>query len=242
MNSIKLFVLLGLSLLAACGGSSGGTSGPPPVADIPLDGVYRASPVIVSANNVTYDYESVPGSTDRHYGFIGRVYKTTVQGNTVSGTASIYRQDGTHTNSTLTGDVSANGVLTLNFPDGAQNVTVQTQRLAEAAIELQGRAWCTIEADNVTVHDCAEFDILNNMTFITPSHGRGASLTANQVHLTLGAQVEANVYEVAVDWEACPGNGVVGFSESEDGTKYEMSVNIVGGRCGYIWWLLTTVR
>lgn len=236
MNRITL--ILATLMLAACSSGGSGNPGPPPVVDIPLDGIYRASPPLVSANGLTFDYaDPIPGAWQQ-LGSVGRVYTTTTTGNAVSGTATMYRAGGVVENSALTGDISPTGVLTLNFPDGAQNVNVQSQRLAEAAIELAGRAWCINEFDNVTVHSCGEFDVLNNLTFATPSHG-----SQNQVNVTIGEQVDANVYEVSIAWEVCGTmSGVVGFSESEDGTTYEMAVNVVNGSCGYQWWQLTTVR
>ncbi len=236
-----LTTLLAVLTLAACSGGGGGNS-TPRIVDIPLDGVYRASPVIVSANDVTYDYEIPTGNPSEHYGTDGRVYRTTVTGNNISGTASIYRTGSTQPETgPLTGTVTANGALALNFSDGPQNVSVNSQRLAATATPLIGRAWCTIEFDSVTVHACAEFDVLNNMTFTTPTHGgpRNPSL----VSLTLTNQIEANVYEATIDWEVCGhATGVVGFADHQDGVHDEMVINVVGGPCGYLWWIIIATK
>ena len=233
----KIYLALIVLTLAACGGGGGGSSTPPTLTDIPLDGIYRASPPIVSANDVTYDYEIPEGNPSKHYGTHGRLYRTTVTGNSISGTASIYRNSQVETGP-LTGTVTANGALTLQFVDGPRNVVVNSQRLAAQAMPLIGRAWCTIDWDNVTVHACAEFDVLNNMTFITPTHG-----TQNLVSLTLTNQVEANVYEATIDWPVCGRlNGVVGFTDHEDGVHDEMVINAVGGPCGYVWWVILATQ
>ena len=194
----------------------------------------------MSANDVTYDYEIPEGSPTKFYGTHGRVYRTKVTGNSISGTASIYRSAQVNT-SALTGTVTANGALTLQFVDGPRNVAVNSQRLAAQAMPLIGRAWCTYVFFEEVPQSCAEFDVLNNMTFRTPTHGdeRNPSL----VSLTLTNQVEANVYEAIIDWPVCGRlTGVVGFADHEDGVHDEMVINAIGGPCGYLWWVILATQ
>ena len=238
----KTYLALIVLTLAACGGGGSGSSAPPILTDVPLDGIYRASPAIVSANDVTYDYEIPEGSPAKFYGNDGRVYRTTVTGNDVSGTASIYRVNTAgHETSALTGTVTSNGALTLQFVDGPRNVVVNSQRLAAQAMPLIGRAWCTYVFFEEDAQTCAEFDVLNNISFVSPMHGSG--IRAPLVNVTLTKQVEANVYEATIDWEPCDHlTGVVGFADHEDGVHDEMVINAVGGSCGYVWWVLLTTQ
>ena len=228
-----------VAFLGACGGGST-PPGPDPI--LSLDGIYRGSPVVVSADGFTYDYET-GGSPWNHYGNVGRIYTTTVNPNdTIDGTATIYTNGEINT-AALTGTITPAGAMTINFIDGASNVSVVTQRIAQASTTLQGRAFCTIEPDNVTVHDCGEFDVLNSLVFRTPSHGPGGSGESNLVALELGAEVSPDVYEATVDWSVCRSlSGLASFAVSEDGVYDELAITVVGGNCGFVWWVLRTTR
>ncbi len=224
-----------VAFLVACGGGGSGSTGP--TLALSLDGIYRSSPVVVSADGFTYDYET-GGSPWNYYGTVGRVYTTTVnQDDTIDGTATIYANAQIST-AALTGTITPAGAMTLNFVDGAQSVSVVTQRIAETSTPLISRAWCTVEPDNVTVHSCGEFDVLNRLVFITPSHGN-----QNTVTLNFGAEVTPDVYEATVDWEVCGSlSGLASIAVSEDGLYDELAITVVGGNCNFIWWLLRTSR
>jgi hypothetical protein len=78
-------------LLAGCSSGGGGDNFPSPD-PLSLDGLYRGSPVVVSANGFTYDYESPLSNPSLHYGTHGRVYTTTVNpDDTIDGTATLYK-------------------------------------------------------------------------------------------------------------------------------------------------------
>ena len=228
-------------LLVACGGGGGGDDvGLDPVA-LSLDGIYRGSPVVVSARDFTYDYEfdtDLPGGW-RTVGSSGRVYTTTVTGNDVSGTATLYKR-GAISTAALTGSITPGGAMSLHFQDGSSGaVNVNVQRLGGQSKTLLGRAWCTYAYDGVTVYYCSEFDILSVLRFSSPAHGTPRDL----ISVSLGDEVTPNVYEATVDWATC-GNltGLVGFAESEDGLVDEMAITVVGGSCGFMWFLLTSIR
>ena len=228
-----------VAVLVACGGgggSGGNNSGPPPI--LSLDGIYRGSPVVVSADGFTYDYGNpIPGAWQT-YGTTGRVYTTTVnQDNTIDGTATIYNNAEINT-AALTGTITPAGAMSLTFQDGVTSVTVATQRIAQASTTLPGRAFCSYEFDDITVHSCGEFDVLNRLTFSTPTHG-----SQNIVTLTLGAEVTTDVYEATVDWAVCGGlSGLASLAVSEDGLYDELAITVVGGSCNFVWWLLRTTR
>lgn len=231
----KLFSIIAVLFLAACSSGGGGGGSNPPV-NVSLDGIYRGSPVVVSADNLTFDFDDPAPGGWQNNGQSGRVYETTVTGETIDGVATIYRNNDVRTQS-LTGSVdAATGDMTLNFVDGPQRVELALARLAEPFIDPRGKAWCMYEFDNVTVFDCGEYDVLSILRFKTATHG-----TQNDITVTLGEQVDANVYRAQVDWQICSGDGVVGFAVSEDGTMYEMALQYVGP-CGFTWFMLTSVR
>lgn len=235
-NLLTLIVVL---TLAACSSGDNVDSNTPN--SLTLDGIYRGSPIIVSANGFTYDYEIPPGSPVEFYGTTGRVYTTTVNGNAVSGTATIYNNADV-TTATLTGSIDEQGNLDLTFIDGANSVVITARELMVTDIVTGGRAWCSISiSDNVTVHGCGEFDVLGRITFRTPSHGPGSTGTSDLVTVTLTQQVDTNVYEASVDWEVCNGNGVVGFADAEDNVHDEAVIAIVGS-CNFVWWRLLGVQ
>lgn len=246
MNKLATLVLL--LALGACsgGGGSGADSGGPAGLDpiLSLDGIYRASPVLISADGFTYDYEFESTGGWQTYGTTGRIYTTTVNPNdTIDGTATIYGLGGVISTAALTGTITPAGAMALDFVDGAQVVSLSTQRIATAATFLGGRAWCSYQFDDVTVHSCGEFDVLNRLVFRTATHGPGGSGESDIVTLELGTEVSPDVYEVSVDWEVC-GNlsGLAAIAVSEDGVYDELAVTVVGGRCNFVWWLLRTTK
>ena len=221
-----------IAFLVACGGDNTPLAGPTSL--LSLDGIYRGSPVITSADGFTYDYEIESTGGWPNLGNAGRVYTTTVNPNdTIDGTATIYHGASINT-AALTGTITPGGAMSLNFVDGANRVTVTTQRIAQASTTLSARAWCAYEFDDVTVHSCSEFDVLSRLVFDTPSHGNQATVT-----LSLGAEVSPDVYEATVDWEVCGAlSGLASFAVSEDGIYDELAITVVGGGCNFFWWRL----
>jgi hypothetical protein len=238
----NLFFILMLFTLTACGGggNSANDTTPPPL--LSLDGIYRGSPAIVSAGGFTYDYEILPGQPNEMFGNAGRVYTTTVNpDDTIDGTATIY-ENGTINTAALTGTITAIGALNLTFNNGSVRNAINVQRLAEPMTQLTGRAWCTIGFDNVTVHACSEFDVLNNITLTTPTHGPGARGDGNLLNISLVTQIEPNVYEVRMQWSICgTSTGVMGFAISEDGLHDEMMLVVVGP-CDFLFWVVRATR
>ncbi len=239
-SKFKIMITAALvAFLVACGGGGGDSSTPGPTPVLSLDGIYRASPVVVSADGFTYDYEFESSGGWRTYGTTGRIYTTTVnQDDTIDGTATIYGLGGAINTAALTGTITPAGAMSLTFQDGATSVTVTTQRIAQASSTLSSRAWCTYEFDDVTVHNCGEFDILNRLVFNTPTHG-----TQNMVALELGAEVTPDVYEATIDWAVCGSlSGLASVAVSEDGIYDELVITVVGGNCNFVWWLLRATK
>ena len=230
--------------LVACGGNNPPSAGPTPL--LSLDGIYRGSPVITSADGFTYDYEfeSAGGFGWRTIGSVGRVYTTTVNpNNTIDGTATIYELGGTINTAALTGTITSAGAMSLHFVDGVNIVNIVTQRIPQASTTLGFRAWCTYAFDDITVYDCGEFDVLSRLVFRHPGFGPGGSGTGDIVTLSLGTEVTPDVYEATVDWEGCGSlSGLASFAVSEDGVFDELVITVVGGRCNFMWWLLRATQ
>jgi hypothetical protein len=240
-----LYILLALTL-TACGGS--GSSPPPPIVPPPgpppimsLDGIYRGSPVVVSADGFTYDYEG--DTADPFNGSVGRVYTTTVNAdNTVDGTATIYRNSGPPETAALSGTINGRGDMSLTFADGqVGTVTVDVSLLSESPINIMGRAWCSYRAGSL--YGCGEFDVLSRLLVPHPACGDAG----NFLDIELGPEETTNVYPVTVTatGNQCSGqgtkSGLASFAISEDGLSDELVINIVGNG-QYIWFrILATI-